>query len=62
MNERKYKIAVITEKYGWPAIQAMYKEGQHGALTDAFVLAKLCCGMESSLRIRYGEWLALDGR
>ena len=33
-----------------------YKKGQDGALTDAFVLAHLCCG-KKSLLIRYGEWL-----
>ena len=62
LDERKCKIAVITEMHGWPAIQDMYKKGQHGALTDALVLAHLCCGKQSSLRTRYGQWLALDRR
>ena len=62
LDERKCKMAVITEKHGWPGIQDMNKKGQHGALTDAFVLAHLCCGKKSSLRIRYGEWLAVDRR
>ena len=60
LDERKCKMAVITEMHGWPAIQDMYNKGQHRALTEAFVLAHLCYGKQSSLRIRYGEWLAVD--
>ena len=59
LNERRFKMAIITEQHGWQNIQAMYEDGQHGALIDAFVLSKICCGMESSLRIRFGEWLSL---
>ena len=58
LSERKYKMVVVTEMHGWPALQKMYEEGQHGALTDAYVLAQLCCGTKSSQRIRFGEWLA----
>ena len=25
-------MAIVTEKHGWPALQKMYEEGQHGAL------------------------------
>ena len=58
LSERKYKMAVVTEMHGWPALQKMYEEGQHGALTHDYVLAQLCCGTKSSLRIRFIEWLA----
>ena len=60
LNERRYGMVTITEKHGWPSLQERYKNGQHGALTDAFVLAHLCCGKKSSLRSWYGEWLAVD--
>ena len=59
INVSKFKMSVITKQYGWPAVQALYEEGQHGALVDAEVLSMLCCGKESSLRIRFGHWLSL---
>ena len=62
LNERRYNMGIITDLHGWTEIQDMYKKGQHGALTDAFVLAQLWVGKKSSLRIWYGEWLAVDRR
>ena len=59
INFSKFKMSVITKQYGWPAVQALYEEGQHGALVDAEVLSMLCCGKMSSLRIRFGHWLSL---
>ena len=58
------KMTVVTEMHGWPALQKMYEEGQHGALSDAYVLAQLCCGTKSSLRIWFGQWFGewLAGR
>ena len=29
LSEREYKMAVVTEMHGWPALQKMYEEGQH---------------------------------
>ena len=50
LNERRYGMVTITEKYGWPSLKEMYKKGRHGALTVAFVLAHLCCRKKSLLR------------
>ena len=55
LSESKYNMAIVTEMHGWPALQKMYEEGQHGALIDAYVLAQLCCGTKSSQRIWFGE-------
>ena len=62
LNERRFNVGIITDMHGWTEIQDTYNKGQHGALTDSFVLAQLCCGKTSSLRIRYEEWLAVDRR
>ena len=57
INEKKFKMSVITALYGRPALVDIYEEGQHGALVDAEVLGQLCCGRASRIRVRFAHWL-----